>query len=181
MATAVAELDTEPQDEEAPKKRRMLAVPSLPALPEGLDEPAGVFGARLVLISLGKPVSNVSTTLTFALDIPDFDAELMGEHAYTLGFLNGWLGEGAIIKAAPLAADEENNVHQKLTIRLPRYLDGGRDQILLMIAPLLGGKKFVEPLLQQEWSWRLNVTTDIPGTLVLYPMQQKFDLTTKAE
>ena len=93
----------------------------------------------------------------------------MGEHAYSLGFLGGWLGEGAIIKAAPITADEENNVHQALKLRLPRFLDGQLDQVLLCIAPLIGGKKVIEPLLNLDTPWRLNITTEIEAIFELDP------------
>ena len=177
------ETETEPEllpDE--PKRRRRSTLGTLPPMPamNGAD-PEASYSVHLRQVSLGKPVSNVSATLTFDLDIPEFDVALMGMHAFTLQFLEGFLGDGALIKEAPTKADDENNVHQQLKIRIPRFLNENYDQILACIAPLVGGKKLYEPLFGLDWSWRLNIPVDIPGELRLYAMQQKFDLTSRAE
>lgn len=153
-----------------------------PKPPAGLGDPIIEFGAKLKVISIGKPIANVNTTLVFDLDIPQPGiSELMGEHAYTGVFAGGLLGEGVFIKEAPRKVDSDNRVVEQIKVTLPRFDSAQVDQIERCILPLLGDKDTIAPLLSAfDGSWRLNCPVDIPGVFRLHVMQQSFDLTKQA-
>lgn len=154
----------------------------LPPMPANLDNPVWEGGATLTLVSLNHPITNVSATLVLTLDSPHFDEDLMGEHAYTVGFHNGLLGEGGTVLSATTTVDEENRKTTKIKVRLPRYANEDHDQIKINIAPLIGGRGMIEHLMAAEGTWGLNFRNlGIEGVLRLFAMQQAFDLTTRAE
>lgn len=171
--------------EKKPEPIRMKR-PKLPVLPGNLDAPVAVYDARLTLLSFGKPAMNVSASLAFEIRSPKFDVGLMGEHAFTMGFMGGLLGMGIQILGHEDTVDQkDNSVKQKIAVRVPRFIDEQTDQILMCLAPLLqqNGKKLIEDLVTDgERPWRLNFpSTNIEGELRIYQMQQSFDLTTRAE
>lgn len=161
----------------APTAIRAPKRPKLPQLPANLDMPEMAFPVKLKMVSLGKPVANVSATLNFEVPIPQDFRDVLGEHAYTVAFLGGFLGEGVQIKKAPISVDAENRTVQTLTVQVPRFLNEQTDQLLLSIAPLIGGKKFVEDLFALDWPWRLNINVDIEGEIAFFAMQQSLALT----
>lgn len=151
--------------------------PKLPQLPANLDAPEMVFPVKLKLVSIGKAIANVTATLNFDVPMPQDFRDVLGEHAYTVAFLGGFLGEGIQIKKAPISVDAENRTIQTLTVQVPRFLNEHTDQLLLSIAPLIGGKKFIEDLFALDWPWRLNIPVDIEGEIGFYAMQQSLALT----
>lgn len=151
-------------------------------IPENLGTPVLQSPSHLKLISIGKAVANVTTTLVFTLDLPvNGIRELMGEHAYAVAFGGNYLGEGAIISEAPLKADVENNVIQQVKLKLPRFAEG-LDQVETYILPLLPTDGRLDAVLGAlAWAWRLNITADLQGDLQLFEPQASLDLTTRAE
>lgn len=180
-AIAEAERLTSEGDEPAPPPqpitRRKHRKP-----PANLDEPVLVIPCRLRNVSVGKSIANVTATLTFAVDSPADVRDYLGEHAYAMVFGLDYLGNGIQLKDAPLSVDVENNVNQSLKVQLPRWADGGVDQVKDFIAPLLPDPLALsDELLGLSSPWRLNVKVDIEGQLKLHQMQQSFDLTKRAE
>ena len=161
-----------------------------PIPPASLGEVMLEVGCHLRNVSFGKPVANVTASLTADLDVPQDVKMLMGEHAY-VGVLNeGMLGEGLLIKGDVTASDPENRVTQKIKMTMPRYDQQNRDQITPNLLPLIGDAEILDGLLQGiEGTWRLNCTVDIPGVLRLHRMQESLmlddgrevDLTKRAE
>lgn len=150
--------------------------------PANLDEPVLVIPCRLRNVSVGKSIANVTATLTFAVDSPADVREYLGEHAYAVVFGLDYIGNGVQLKDAPLSVDVENNVNQSLKLQLPRWADGGVDQVKEFIAPLLPDPEALnDELLGLSSPWRLNIKVDIEGQLRLHQMQQSFDLTKRAE
>jgi hypothetical protein len=148
-------------------------------------------GCRLKGVSLGKPVANVTASLTFELDVPQEVKALMGEHAYAGVFNEGFVGEGITVKGEATASDPENRVTQKVKVAMPRFDSMNRDQITTNILPLIeeDGSSLDGLLGAIGPTWRLNCGTDIPGVLRLHRMQESLqladgrevDLTKKAE
>lgn len=175
-ATSEGTKTRKPKDEPQPIRAKR---PKLPALPPNLADPVMEFPATLRLVSFGKSVKNVTATLNFDVPIPQDFRDVLGEHGFTVGFLGGWMGEGVQIKKVPLVVDVENRQVQKMSVQIPRFLDSRTDQLLAMIAPLMGGKALVERLFECAWPWRLNVPVDIAGQISLYAMQQSLALTNR--
>lgn len=147
------------------------------------DQLVAEFGVKLRTVSLGKPNINVNCTLIFDLDRPQPEiSDLMGEHAYTVTFAGGLVGEGVYIKEAPRKVDIEHRVNEALKVTLPRYDSSNKDQIERCILPLVGEKEALVALLRGgiDGTWRLNMAVDIDGAIRFYREQQKFDLTAKA-
>lgn len=181
---AVATLDTVP----APPQDDVAAEPtpirkprrSVIKGPANLGASVLELPVTLRLISLGKPAMNVSATLGFDLDHPsDHDLkDFMGEQAFAARFAGSYLGNGLVIREAPLkASSADNKVTQKLKVVLPRF-DQGADQIERYVVPILGID--LEALFGIDPTWRLNINVNEPGALILYEMQGSFDLVTKA-
>lgn len=162
-----------------------------PVPPTNLGEIMLEVGCRLKGVSLGKPVANVTASLTFDLDIPHDVKALMGEHAYTCVFNEGFVGEGVTVKGEATSSDPENRVTQKVKVAMPRYDGLNRDQITPNILPLIEEEGMsLDGLLGAIGpTWRLNCGPDIPGVLRLHRMQEslmlddgrEIDLTKRAE
>ncbi len=132
-------------------------------------------------ISLGRPVSNVTATLSVALDVPfDGFTDLMGEHALAAMFAGSFLGNGIRVLDAALHADVENEVTQRVKLSMPRY-DDGKDQLAAYVAPLLEDPSVIDRLLNYAGPWRLNLPVNIEGEFALYEPQQRFDLTRRTD
>jgi hypothetical protein len=162
-----------------------------PIPPASLGDVMLEVGCHLRGVSLGKPVANVTASLTFDLDVPHDVKALMGEHAYAGVFNEGFVGEGITVKGEATASDPENRITQKVKVAMPRYDSLNRDQITPNILPLIEEEgTSLDGLLQAIGpSWRLNCTVDIPGVLRLHRMQESLmlddgrevDLTKRAE
>lgn len=154
--------------------------PSLPAMPLNLDEAVMTFPVKLKNVYFGKSITNVVASLKFDVLVPQDFREVLGEHAFTASFLGGLLGYGVEILDAPLKKDQENRQQQVLDLRIPRFADPATDQLLTIVAPLVGGRKFIEALFGMDWPWGVNVKVDIDGEISLYAMQQSLALTDRA-
>lgn len=158
-----------------PRRKRARRFPPANIGPSVLDIPV-----HLRLISMGKGIANITATLVFDLDHSvDGIGDLMGEHAYSAVFRSDYLGDGLILKEAPLSVDAENLVKQKLKVTLPRF-GAGADQLTAYVVPLLPEEVDLTSLFEMSLSWRLNIPVDFPGVLSLHPQQASFDLTKKS-
>lgn len=160
---------------EKPRRKRSRRLP-----PANIGESVLDIPVHLRLISMGKGIANITATLVFDLDHSvDGISDLMGEHAYSAVFRSDYLGDGIILKEAPLKVDAENLVKQGLKVTLPRF-GAGADQLTAYVVPLLPEDVDLTTLFGMSLSWRLNIPVDFPGLLSLHPQQASFDLTKKS-
>ena len=149
--------------------------------PFELGDPFFTVPAHVKNISLGRPVSNVTATLSVALDYPwDGFTDLMGEHALAAVFGDSFLGNGIRVLDVALHTDVENEVTQRVKLSMPRY-DDGKDQLAAYVAPLLEDPSVIDRLLNYAGPWRLNLPVNIEGSFSLYEPQERFDLTARAD